>query len=149
MDAKAVIYRWFEEVWNQGREATIDELFAPDAIAHGLGEAGNEVRGPAGFKLFYRNMRTTFPDLRVRIDDAIAEGPTVVVRVTLEGTHLGDGFGVKATGKRVRVEGIVIARIDQGRIVEGWNSWDQLGLLQQLGALPAPAVQDRFLAEAG
>jgi steroid delta-isomerase-like uncharacterized protein len=144
---KVLIHRWFEEVWNQGREETVDELMAPDAIAIGLGESDVETRGPAGFKQFLRNMRGSFSDLRIDVDDSIAEGDKVVVRVVLHGTHDGGGLGMAPTGRRVRVAGIVIAEIAGGQIVKAWNSWDQLGLIRQLGApVVAPATPDRFLA---
>jgi predicted ester cyclase len=66
----------------------------------------------------------------------------------LEGTHQGDGLGVAPTGRRVRVAGIVMARIEDGKIVEAWNNWDQLGLLRQIGAMPGNESGDRFLARA-
>jgi steroid delta-isomerase-like uncharacterized protein len=143
-DAKAIIHRWFDEVWNQGREAVIEELFAPEGVAVGLGAGEAPVHGPAGFKVFFRNIRTALPDVRIDIDDTIAEGEKVAVRVVLTGTHTGAGLGVAPTGRRVHVAGIVIVQISGGQIVSGWNSWDQLGLLQQLGATPASG--DRFLA---
>lgn len=146
-DAKALIYRWFKEVWNEGREATVDELFAPEAIGHGLGERDAEVRGPAEFKVFWRNIRSALPDLQIRIEDAIVAGDKVVVRVVLEGTHRGDGLGVPATGRQVAISGIVIVRVSGGQIIQGWNSWDQLGLPQQICAIPAPQGTDRFLAD--
>jgi predicted ester cyclase len=90
-------------------------------------------------------MRAALPDVQIHIRDMVVEGERVAVRVVLEGTHAGDGLGTKATNRRVQVAGIVIVRIVDGRIVEGWNSWDQLGLLQQLGGLPSPET-DRFLA---
>jgi steroid delta-isomerase-like uncharacterized protein len=147
-DNKAIVYRWFEEVWNQGREATIDELFAQDGVAIGLGESDVEVRGPAQFKTFFHNLRTSFPDIHITIEDTLAEGEKVAVRVKIEGTHLGDGLGVPPTGRRMNVAGIIIIRIAHGRIVEGWNSWDQLGMLRQIGAIPAPS-NDRFLTVRG
>jgi predicted ester cyclase len=76
----------------------------------------------------------------------MAEGDKVTVRVLLESTHLGSGLGVPPpSGRKVRVAGIVVIRISKGQFVEGWNSWDQLGLLRQIGALPAPAGEDQFL----
>lgn len=143
-DNKSLVHRWFEEVWNQGREATIDELLAPNGIALGLGESDKPVRGPAEFKIFFHNLRTAFPDIRITIEDTVSEGDQVVVRVKIEGTHLGDGIGVPASGRRMCVAGILIIRFANGKIVEGLNSWDQLGMLRQIGALPA-AAHDRFL----
>jgi steroid delta-isomerase-like uncharacterized protein len=145
---KALVRRWFEEVWNQGRESTIDELFLPDAVAHGLGDSEADVRGPAEFKVFVKNMRSSIPDTHVRIDDIICEGDRVAVRVTLEGTHTGDGLGVPPSGRKVSIQGMVIARMEGGRIVEGWNSYDQLGLLRQIGALPRVGGRDVFLTSA-
>ena len=144
LDPKILLKRWFDEVWNQGREETVEELFPADGIAHGLGE-GNDVRGPADFKIFLRNMRTAFPDVQIRIDDTIVDGEKAVVRVTFEGTHLGEGIGLAPTGRRVSIAGIIIVRIENSQIKEAWNSWDQLGLLRQLEAVPVPPA-DRFLS---
>jgi len=144
---KALVRRWFEEVWNQGREETIDELLAPDGVAHGLGDTEVDVRGPGEFKPFVRNLRGSLPDVRMTVEDLVAEGDRVAVRLSVEGTHRGANFGVAPTGRRIRIAGIVLVRIAGGKIVEGWNSWDQLGLLRQIGALPAAGGRDRFLAE--
>ena len=143
---KALVRRWFEEVWNQGREETIDELLAAHGVGHGLGDTEVDVHGPAEFKPFVRNLRGSFPDLHIKVDDAMAEGDMVSVRLTLEGTHRGADLGVPPTGRRIRIAGIVVVRISGGQLVEGWNSWDQLGLLRQIGALPVPQGRDRFVA---
>jgi predicted ester cyclase len=68
-----------------------------------------------------------------------------VARVRLTGTHLGEGLGVPPSGKTVSIQAITIVRVDKGKIVEGWNNWDQLGLLKQVGALPGAEAPDRFL----
>jgi steroid delta-isomerase-like uncharacterized protein len=145
---KAVVHRWFEEVWNQGREATIDELFATDGVTIGLGESDVEVRGPSQFKTFFYNLRTAFPDLHITIEDTLAEGEKVAVRLKIEGTHKGEGIGLSPTGRRISIAGIVIIRFADGKFVEAWNSWDQLGMLRQIGVIPA-AENDRFLAARG
>jgi len=142
---KALVRRWFREVWNEGREATIDELFAENGVAHGLGDGEAEVRGPAQIKPFVRNLRGSLPDLQISVQDIMAEEDKVMVRVLLEGTHSGSGLDVPPSGHKIRVAGIVVIRIAKGQFVEGWNSWDQLGLLRQIGALPAPAREDQFL----
>lgn len=144
---KALVRRWFDEVWNQGKEATIDELFAANGVGYGLGDSDVEVRGPAEFKPFVRNLRASLSDLRITLEDVVAEGDKAMVRLTLDGTHDGPGLGVPATGRPIRIAGIVLVRIAGGQIVEGWNSWDQLGLMRQIGALPAPMGDDRFLTE--
>jgi predicted ester cyclase len=86
-DNKALTRRWFEQVWNQRREATIDELFALDAVAHGLGEP---LTGPAGFKTFFHTMLGAFPDLRVELHELLGDGDLTAIRLTLYGTHRGD-----------------------------------------------------------
>jgi len=143
-DPKTIVHRWFNEVWNEGREETIDELTGPGAVGHGLGE-GPDAIDAASFRVFWRNMRSALPDINIRIEDTIAEGDRVVVRLVLEGTHRGDGLGVAASGRRVSIAGVVIVRFVDGVMAESWNSWDQLGLLRQIGAIPAPD-QDRFLS---
>ena len=142
---KALVRRWFKEVWNDGREATIDELFAEGGVAYGLGDREAVVQGPAQLKPFVRNLRNSFPDIQITIHDIMAEEDKVMVRVLLEGTHSGSGLGVPPSGRRVRVAGIVLIRISKGQFIEGWNSWDQLGLLRQIGALPLTEGEDQFL----
>lgn len=141
---KAIVRRWFEEVWNQGREETIDELFAIGGIGYGLGDTDVPTRGPAEFKLFANNLRGAIPDIHMTIEDIMAEGDRLTVRITVEGTHKGNQLGVAATGRRIRIAGVVIIRIEHAQIVEGWNSWDQLGLLRQIGAIPVAGNPDRF-----
>lgn len=146
LDPATIAHRWFEEVWNQGLEPAIDELSAENMIGHGLGEAGNDAIGRDQFRIFWRNLRTALPDLHVRVEDTITQGDKVAIRVVLEATHLGKGLGVPPSRARVKVSGIVIARVDGGQIVEAWNNWDQLALLQQIHAMPAPKPDDRFLS---
>lgn len=141
---KKLFVRWMQEVWNEGREATIDELCDPNAIAYGLGDIDPVMRGPAEFKVFWRNFRGALPDLYLAVEDVIAEGDKVAGRVIIEGVHAGNHLGFPASQKKVRFAGIVVLRTHEGRIVEAWNSWDQLGLLRQIGALTTPA-QDQFM----
>ena len=142
---KALIRRWFDEVWNQGRQDLIDQFRSPDATAVGLGEGDAKVQGPAAFKAFYSQMRFSLPDLRVKIEDILAEEDKVAVRLAISGTHTGEGFGVPPTGRRVQITGMAIIRFAGGKIVEAWNNLDYLKLLTQIGAIPANAGQDRFL----
>jgi steroid delta-isomerase-like uncharacterized protein len=141
---KALVRRWFEEVWNRGREETIDELFAAHAIGYGLGDTDVPTHGPAEFKIFANNLRGAIPDIHMTIEDIMAEGDKVTVRIAVTGTHKGDQLGVAASGRRIQIAGVVMVRIANGQIVEGWNSWDQLGLLRQIGALPEANHPDRF-----
>jgi steroid delta-isomerase-like uncharacterized protein len=142
---KALLRRWFEEVWNGGRADLIDRLRAPAAIATGLGEGNAAVLGDAPFKTFYSNVRETFPDLNVTVEDMVAEDDKVVARISVQGTHTGTALGPAPTGRRVSFGAIVMARIADGKIVEAWNSLDQLAMLKQIGAIPPGAVRDNFL----
>jgi steroid delta-isomerase-like uncharacterized protein len=129
---------WFEEVWNKGREEAIDELAAEDIVSHGLVDAsGQQIAGREKFHEFWRNFRQAFPDIQITVEEALSDRDKEIVRCTAHGTLRGDGIGVAATQKPVRFTGIVIARIKDGRLAEAWDSWDFLGLYQQLGAAPA------------
>ena len=129
-----LLSRWFQEVWNEGKTQTVHELLSPDAIA--VGQAGSEVelRGPQEFARFVEQIRVAFPDIKVKMEDAFGAEDKVVLRWSARMTHRGDTLGIPATGKPVRLTGITIARIVDGKIVAGWDNWDQLGMLQQIGA---------------
>jgi steroid delta-isomerase-like uncharacterized protein len=146
MTAATVLHRWFDEVWNQGQEQAIDEFLPHDGEILGLGETEATVRGPDEFKAFWRNMREVFPDLHIRVEDTVDAGSKGTVRVRLEGTHLGYGLGIPPTGRKISVAGMVTGEVANGKIVKGWNTWDQLGLLRQIGAPPV-AEKDRFLQQ--
>jgi predicted ester cyclase len=141
---RAFVRRWFDEVWNHGRADLIDEMSAPDTVATGLGHSNVPTRGMTPFKAFYTNMRATFPDLHVRVEEIVAEGDLVVVRLTAEGTHTGDALA-PATGRKATFGALVMARIADGRIVEAWNAIDQLGILHQIGAVPSDLGPERFI----
>jgi steroid delta-isomerase-like uncharacterized protein len=132
---KALARRWFEEVWNKGRAAAIDELLAANGVVHGLGE---DMRGPSAFKPFYAAYRDAFPDVRIEIEDLVAEGDKVAFRWSATATHRGGGLGFPATNKPVRFSGMGFLRAENGKLVEGWNTFDQLGMLQQLGVVTLP-----------
>jgi steroid delta-isomerase-like uncharacterized protein len=132
----ALIRRWFEEVWNQGHEEVIDELFAADGIAHGLAdEAGNALRGPQDFKPFFRKFRSAFPEIEIVVEDTVAEGDKVAASCLVRGKHQSDSLGFAATGQSTEFTGITIIRIEQGKIVEAWNNFDFMTMYKQLGVL--------------
>ena len=124
-------------MWNEGRADAIDELLADDAVIHGLGA---NLQGPAEFKRFHSAYRNAYPDVTIDVDDLVAEGDMVAVRWSAIGTHRGDGLGFPATGRRAQFTGMVFVRIKEGRLVEGWNNFDQLGMLQQLGIVSLPSA---------
>lgn len=132
--------RWFREVWNEGRVQTIHELMADGAVAKGQSVGMADIHGPAEFVVFAESIHAAFSDMNMTIEDAFGSGDRVVVRWSGTMTHRGDGFGVPATGKVVRLVGITIARIENGKVVEGWDSWDQLGMLGQIGAYTLPGA---------
>ena len=133
---KDLVRRWFQEVWNKGSVTAIDEMLSADAVVHGLGPA--DLHGTAGFKTFHAAYRDAFPDVVIQIDELIDEGHIVAVRWSGTGTHRGAGLGFPATGKRAQFNGMTFVRVQHGKLVEGWNNFDQLGMLQQLGVVKLP-----------
>jgi len=131
----ALIRRWFDEVWNQGRLETVDELASQNVVAHGQLEQGQPIKGTAHFKSFAQSIRGAFPDINVTVEDTIAQGDKVVARWTATMTHKGEFLGFPPSDRKVSVSGISVQRILEGKIVEGWDSWDQLALMVQLGAM--------------
>jgi steroid delta-isomerase-like uncharacterized protein len=137
---RVIINRWFDEVWNKGNAAAIDELLAPDVKIHGLNDsAGDSVDGVEPFKIFHQNFRNAFPDIQVILDDVIAEGDKVVGRCTVRETHTGDGLGISPTNRAVEFTGICIVRVEDGKIKEAWNNFDFLAMFQQLGVNSFPS----------
>jgi steroid delta-isomerase-like uncharacterized protein len=124
--------RWFKEVWNEGRLQTIYDLMDDNGIAVGQDQPGVEIRGPREFEAFVNRIRGAFPDQKITLEDAFGVDDKVVIRWCGEMTHTGDHIGIPATNKKVRITGITIAQIENGKIVRGWDNWDQLSLMQQL-----------------
>jgi steroid delta-isomerase-like uncharacterized protein len=133
---KALMRRWFEEVWNQGRVEAIDEMFAADGVAHGLSdEPGKTMKGPDDFRPFHDIFRGAFPDIEVVVEDTIAEGDLVAARCSVRGKHTGDHLGVAASNAPVEFTGMAIVRIKDGKIVEAWNNFDFLAMNRQIGII--------------
>ena len=128
---KALARRAWEAVDNPD---LIDEIYASDVVWH---EPDRDVHGTVEAKQFVSLYKTAFPDLNITVEDVIAEGDKVVTRVTLRGTHQGETeeFG-SPTGRSVEAKGVTISRIEGGKIVEDWDNYDNLSLLQQLGRAP-------------
>ena len=138
---KAVVRRFVEEVFNQSNLAAVDRFLAAeyrDANALPGQEPGRE-----GAKRAFSLYQEVFPDLRYTIEEMIAEGDTVVTRVTFRGTHRGAFLGIPPTNRQVSVPAVHITRLVEGTIREHWSLMDDLGLMQQLGvvaAVPTPGV---------
>ena len=145
---KAIVRNVFEGVFNKGNVAAVDQLFAPNFVVHL--EYPTNVPVPAEYqqsledlKQFISQFRTTFPDFHETVELQVAEGDMVVTRLTARGTHTGEyrGLtykGIPPTGKQVTWTETQIFRIADGKIVEQWSNEDDLGRLQQVGALPMP-----------
>jgi steroid delta-isomerase-like uncharacterized protein len=133
---KALVQRWFDEVWNKGRADVIDEIFAADGIAHGLSDDTSQpIIGPHEFKPFHGLLRGAFPDIQVVIEDMIAEGDKVAARCSVRGKHSGDHLGIAASNAPVEFTGVAIVRIRDGKIVEAWNNFDFMRMNKQIGAI--------------
>lgn len=133
---KELIYRWFEEVWNNKREGAIDEMLTAETVHHGLGGTETlEIRGLDNFKEFYRAFINAFPDVRVEVLDCITEGDKIAVRCEVAGTHRGDGLGFAATNREVKFTGSGICTVRDGKFVEVWNNFDFLRMYYQIDAL--------------
>lgn len=131
--ASDVMRRWFRDVWCEGRPEAIQALFAPDGLAHGVGPA--PLRGPQEFLGFWRGFRATFSDIHIEVLDALDEGPRTAVRCVAT---------LRFQGRPARLEGMCVATIEGGKIVECWNTWDFLGLLVGMGTLPGDALPRAF-----
>lgn len=129
---KTVVRRLVEELWNKGNLPVADELIAPTYTHHDA-STPDFGRGPESEKKRATLYRTAFSDLRLTVEDMIAEGETVTARWSCKGTHKGDLGDIAPTGKRFTISGISLARFTNGKMVEGWVNWDALGLMQQLG----------------
>lgn len=127
---ETVARRWFEEVWNQKREAAIDELLTPESEQRG---EGGPVRGADRFKAeVYHPFLQLLPDIRLTIEDTLVCGDDVVVRWRAVGTHTGTAMGKAATGKPVSVFGMTWMKVQDGKLMVGWDAWNVGGLMAQL-----------------
>lgn len=132
---KAAVRRYLDEAWNKGNLDIIDELMAPSYARYTPGgklDREGQKQRIAGF-------RRAFPDLHADVDRILAEDDHVAFRVIMRGTHEGQLLGVAPTGESVTITATDIARFENGKIVEHWGNMDELGLLRQLGAFPAPS----------
>jgi predicted ester cyclase len=132
-DTKAAARAVFE-VWSTGELDRLDELVAPNVVHHDPYDP-NADQGRDGMKRTIELNREAFPDMRLEVEDQIAEGDKVVTRWRGEMTNLGELGGAKPSGNRVTISGITIDRFENGKIVEAWRSMDTLGLLRAIGAL--------------
>jgi predicted ester cyclase len=128
---KDVALRWVQEVWNEYRFDVIDELHADDYVRHHDTDAS---AGPEGYKVHLANVLRVIPDSHCHVEQVIADGELVMLRLMQSGTHRGRYGEVKPTGRRISFQAIDILRVIDGKIVESWHSYDRLSLLEQMGA---------------
>jgi steroid delta-isomerase-like uncharacterized protein len=135
---KALVRRYFEEIWDKGNLDLAEELFATNFVRYGPTATEVVVRGLEGFKRLVSMYRNAFPDLHIPIEDLLGEGDRVVTRWTARGTHQGELMGNAPTGNQLTVTGILIDRVSGGKIEEEWVDYDTFKLMQQIGAVPHP-----------
>lgn len=133
---RALVRQGYEEMFNQGNLAAVDKYIAADYVEHQT--MPGQAPGVEGFKQLITALRTAFPDLHITVEDMVVEGDKVAVRSTARGTQKGEFMGIAPTGKSVSMTAIDILLFKDGKAVEHWGNEDDLGLLQQLGAAPAP-----------
>ena len=130
---KMIIQRWIEEAWNNGNLAVADEVYSADYFLH---DPARPIHGTEALKQFVATFQIGYPDIHATIEDMIAEGDKLVWRYTVRGTHKGEFMGIAPTGKSITLTGILISRFAGDKVVEDWNNYDALGMLQQLGVTP-------------
>lgn len=136
-----VVRGFYEAVFNKGDQAALNDLVAADFVDHNPFPGQGPDR--EGLRQFVQTFRGPLPDLRVEIQDMIAQGDKIAVRWTARATHKGDFLQIPATGKQVTISGIDIMRIADGKIAEHWGHQDQLGFVREIGVLPALAMAGR------
>lgn len=129
---KAVVERYYDELWNRRQYALVDQMIAPEITFRG--SLGIEVHGRDGFRSYVQHVGDIFPDFHNRIDELLTEGDRVVVRLTCSGTHSAELFGVPATGRIVQYQGVAMFSLAAGVITSGWVLGDTIALSRQLGA---------------
>ena len=134
---KSIVRRWIEEGWNKANIGLIDPVYAANFVQHDP-NVPMPVRSADDLKNYVGAYLTAFPDLHFTVEDLVAEGDRVVWRFNSHATHLGVLMGIPPTGKQALVTGIVIFRLAESRIAEAWVNIDALGMLQQIGVIPAP-----------
>ena len=133
---KEVVRRALEEPWRN--PDVLDELVSSDYVGYDP-SSPQPLRGPQGAKEFVETYRSAFEGAQITVKEQVAEGDLVATRWEGRGRHTGELMGVAPTGRDVVVSGTTLSRVENGKIVEEWSNWDTLGMLQQIGAVPAAA----------
>ncbi|MBV9468713.1 MAG: ester cyclase [Abitibacteriaceae bacterium] len=132
-DNKAFVRRWFAEVWNKGNLDALQEMLDENAIVHNLPVTNPDSKcGPAEFAPFVQTFRGALPDIQFTVEAVISEGNMAAARCSVRGTHTGDSLGIAASHKPVQITGMTMVRLENGKIVEGWNNFDIASLYEQI-----------------
>jgi steroid delta-isomerase-like uncharacterized protein len=134
-DNKAVVRRFYQEVFNARNLDALEELLVPDGVDHTFGSQSTEQ-----VKQFFAMVYQAFPDLQVEVHDVVAEGDLVAVRSTYTGTHQGEFLGIPATGKQATTNGVEFFRMQDGKQAEHWGGADTFSFLVQVGVMPGPGT---------
>lgn len=137
-DLKQLDQRMYNEAWNAGKLDVLSELIASGAAMHDPGNPGVG-SGPEGMKQLISTYRGAFPDTQFTIESQMVEGDRVLTQWRARGTHKGALMGVPPTNRVVEITGMTLTRYANGKGVESWTNWDTLGLMQQIGVIPAIA----------
>lgn len=132
LSPRTVAIRWFEEVWNQRSVPAIHEMLSADCLGH---MEGLKIVGPGQFEAFHQDLLKALPDLRIEVEDTVCEGENVVIRWRFSGKHTGHGLGCAPTHSEVGASGMSWFKVRDGRIVEGWDRWNQAAFMRQLMAV--------------
>ena len=132
----ALARRLYDDCWNAKKPEVANEIYAAN---HKMNEPGSPpaADGPKGVIDTIALYRSAFPDAHMTVHDVVASGDRVTIRWTATGTHTGDGLGIPPTGKAVRVSGLMLSRVENGKIAETWSLFDKAGMLEQLGLMSA------------
>jgi steroid delta-isomerase-like uncharacterized protein len=133
---KTIVRQLYEEVWNKRRLELVDEIISPSHALHDPNLTDSAI-GPEAYKRQVTRFVTAFPDLCFNVEDMFGERDKLAVAWTISGTHKGEFMGIPATDKKVSVDGITLNHIVNGKIMDSYISWDSLGLMRQLGVVPA------------
>lgn len=137
---RQIAYRFYDELWNKGNYDAAPELLHPDHFDHTM-PLKDLPQGRDGVIDLMKTFRAAFPDLVMSVDTVIAQGDLVAEVLTLRGTHTGSFLGIPATGRSIEIKSVNLCRIEDGLVRERWGASDDLGMLQQLGILPAPGTR--------
>jgi predicted ester cyclase len=135
-----MLRRWFEEVWNARRLELAEELLAPGAILHEASLTGEALVGAEAFQAHARALLEAIPDLHFELEQVVAQGDAAAGRMIVTGRLSGRGLGVEPTGQSFRISGMAMGRYRDGRLLEGWNNFDLLGLFAQIDAVKRPKL---------